>query len=84
MTSAELRAQAIEVMGIAGEKAALSPNRHDDIMTSALDALGAAGFSVVGPEVTEEMLHAWRRTFNDTVTAYELMVAAADLTRKPE
>ena len=54
-------------------------------MTAAFDALGAAGFHVLGPEITDDI---WRANnmlpHNASKTERFLaMVAAGDLTRKP-
>ena len=50
-----------------------------------LHAISAAGFSIVGPEVTEEMLDAWWSMSDDApISEFKAMLAAGDLARKPE
>ena len=47
-------------------------------------AISAAGFSIVGPEVTEEMLDAWSMSDDAPISEFKAMLAAGDLARKPE
>ena len=52
-----------------------------------LAAISAAGFSVVGPEVTEEMLQESRKltwSGGGNAAHFKTMLAAGDLARKPE
>ena len=80
MSHAELRTKAIKVMA-----EAIWANDRLREAEKALDALGAAGFHVLGPEVTDEI---WRANnmlpHNVSKTERFLaMVSAGDLTRKP-
>jgi hypothetical protein len=54
-------------------------------MTAAFDALGAAGFHVLGPEVTEEMSRANGELPHNVGTGgrFVAMARTGDLTRKP-
>lgn len=94
MTSEELRDDAICKVAHA-----IMRYDHDDayvdgvtfrkylyMATRAFDALGEAGFPVLGPEVTKEMRAAsntWEYTYIPD-DAFMAIVHAGDLTRKPE
>jgi len=81
MSHAELRTKAIEVIA-----EGIWANDRLREAEKALDALGAAGFPVLGPEVTEEMEDAAFRLLSQDPsdkTKFLAMVHAGDLTRKP-
>ncbi len=54
-----------------------------DNMRAAIAAISAAGLAIVGPEVTEEMLHAGVSIWGDpnVKRVFKAMVAAGDLGR---
>ena len=97
MTLAEQRERLVEAMAKAARRRAeermivpLSPNDRElhwyelDNMRAAIAAISAAGFSIVGPEVTEEMLDAWSMSDDAPISEFKAMLAAGDLARKPE
>ncbi len=53
-------------------------------MLGAFAAISAAGFSIVGPEVTEEMVCDGSWFSSDPARGFKAMLAAGDLARKPE
>jgi len=89
MTREEFRTKALDVMEGAYEDALHAGGTVRDTVTAALDALGAAGFKVVGPEVTREMLDASHMrggyaALFESMALFEAMALAGDLARKPE
>ena len=93
MTRDEMRAKAIEVMVESSRGQFCTDGVWKIVMTEALDALGAAGFKVVGPEVTGEMHIAAKRLREADKakqrptawgTIFLAMAKAGDLTREPE
>ena len=92
MTLAEQREKLIELMNKtyigAWYKADVNglPWTNEEAMGGVLDAISAARFSIVGPEVTLDMLDAAQRHFRKHGYAEEIfkaMLAAGDLARKP-
>jgi len=79
MTHEELRAKAIWVI----EKA-IWAKKHLGNASDALDALGEAGFHVLGPQVSDEMMRAANELPHNTLRSgrFYAMVAAGDLTKK--
>lgn len=75
MTREEMRGEAIKIMCRAA-------GAFPEDMAAALDAVGAVGFSLVGPGYTEEQLHMGLTYFVEPLTAYDAIVAAGDLTRR--
>jgi len=87
MTREEQRAKALYEMRIGYWHRYDKPGGCNDIgelMEAVLDALGATGFHVIGPEVTDEILDAADGIpISDHAAVFLSMAAAADLTRKP-
>ena len=104
MTLAEQRVALIEAMAKAARRRAeermvvpLSPNDRElhwyelDNMRAAIAALSAAGFSVVGPEVTAEQVIDgymdsgidYQMSHADILLLFSAMLACTDLARKP-
>jgi hypothetical protein len=56
----------------------------DELLDAALEALGAAGFTVLGPEFTDDMVRANAELPHNTSQKerFLAMVAASDLARK--
>jgi len=83
----EMRARAIEVMAMAMCNVHGGETPWQDLVEgagAAFDALGAAGFIVLGPKYTEEQLLAGLNSYSEPLTAFETIAAAGDLARKPE
>jgi len=85
-----MRAKAIEIMCKAANDTRDDPMcsqpKWEDFMEdmgAAIDALGAAGFKVLGPQYTDEMCRAGLKSYRDPLTAYDAIAADGDLTRLP-
>lgn len=79
MTREEMRAKAIEVL----EKTLLG---NLPLAEKCLHALGAAGLTVVGPDITDEMIRANQELPHNSPIKerFFAILAAGDLTRTPE
>jgi hypothetical protein len=77
----ELKAKAIEVMMDGADAQPRDFWRAH--FAAAFDALGAAGFSIIGPDITDEMVRANGALPHNTPFGkrFLAMVAAADLTK---
>ena len=93
MTGEELRERAIDVMEDAYEDAFHAGGTVRDTVTAALNALGVAGFPVLGPVVTDEMHRVAKQLRDDDRakgkptawdTIFITMVAVGDLTKRHE
>ncbi len=95
MTLAEEREELIEMMAQAGGGDAwtLSTNFQKDRerhkMRRVLTAISAAGLSIVGPKVTDDMFKAAYQedpigSLHSYYDCFKAMLAAGDLARKPE